>query len=104
MSRIFRSASNFWSGQCHRKICRNGVAATVMPKEMKSLTINVATVNPKEILSRACSISFVCFSSHMDQSEYGVLLAFCCNRPILLFNERKEFFFIAAIKKVETFT
>ena len=59
-----------------------------MPKEMKSLTINVATVNPKEILSRACSISFVCFSSHVDQSEYGVLLAFCCNRPILLFNER----------------
>ena len=51
----------------------------------------------------------------MDQTEYGVLLAFCCNRiypPLYNKNERdclrrvlsrrKEFFFIA-IKKVETF-
>ena len=33
----------------------NCVAATVFPKEMKSLQINVATVYPKEILSLACS-------------------------------------------------
>ena len=80
----------------------NCVAATVFPKEILSLPINVATVYPKEILSpgntvarkycRAHALSFAhVFRGDMDQTEYGVLLAFCCNRiypPLYNKNER----------------
>ena len=68
----------------------NSVAATIFPKEIMSLSIIEATVFPKEIMSLpgnsvaharcTCSIDTSWLSlQRMEQREYDMLLAFCCD-------------------------
>ena len=62
----------------------NCVAATVFPQEIMSLTINVVTVYPKEILSSGNTVA-------RHGVRYTLLLAFCCNQTyIILFVIRKK--------------
>ena len=59
----------------------NCVAATVFPQEIMLLTINIATVYPKEILSSGKTVA-----RHGSVQIYDVLamlLAFCCNQTYI---------------------
>ena len=62
----------------------NCVAATVFPQEIMLLTINVANVYPKEILSSGNTVA----RHGSVRIRPTLLLAFCCNQTyILLLNE-----------------
>ena len=67
----------------------NCVAATVFPKEIMSLTINVATVNPKEILSPGNTVARMLCIIRMFFESHGSRRT-GCNRPILLFIKRTK--------------
>ena len=58
----------------------NCVAATVFPQEIMALTINVATVYPKEILSSGNTVA----RDGSVRIRCTLLLAFCCNQTYIL--------------------
>ena len=89
-SGVLRTYSGDWF-RCYRKICRPEIVSR-RQFFLMSLTINVATVYPKKILSLRNTVARMLCHSHMrwhDQTEYGV--AFCYNRiypPLYNKNER----------------
>ena len=55
----------------------NCVTATVIPQEIMSLIINVATIYPKEILSSGNTVA-------RHGIRHTLLLAFCCNQTYII--------------------